>query len=75
MATHLNLVSSFFNVIHTVRILTINTLTYALNKIHSEASIKLLHVSTPGCLHQGTIQNKGVQGQHTNHGILSPFLK
>jgi hypothetical protein len=31
--------------------------------IHSEISIKLLHVSAPGCYHQGVIQNKGVQGQ------------
>jgi hypothetical protein len=33
---------------------------YALNKIYLEASIKLLHVSTPGCHRQGVILNKGV---------------
>jgi hypothetical protein len=48
---------------------------YAFNKIHSEASIKLLHVSAPGCHYQGVIQNKGVQGQHANLAIVSPFLK
>jgi hypothetical protein len=37
--------------------------TYALNKIHFEASISLLHVSALGCHHQGVIQNKGVRGQ------------
>jgi hypothetical protein len=31
---------------------------YVLNKIHSEASIKLLHVSAPECHHQGFILNK-----------------
>jgi hypothetical protein len=35
-------------------------LTYALNKIHSEAITKLLHVSAPLCHHQGIILNKGV---------------
>ena len=40
----------------------IHQLTYALNKIHLEASIELLHVSVPGFHRQGAIQNKGVQG-------------
>jgi hypothetical protein len=42
---------------------------FALNKIHSEASIKLLHVSAPGCHHQGVILNKAVQGQHGINNI------
>jgi hypothetical protein len=41
--------------------------TYALNKMHSEAIIKLRHVSAPGCHHQGVIQSKGVQGQHAHN--------
>jgi hypothetical protein len=49
--------------------------TYAFNKTHSEASIKLLHVSAPECHHQGVILNKGVQGQHAYLGIGSPLLK
>jgi hypothetical protein len=48
---------------------------YALNKTHSEASIKLLHVSAPGCHHQGFIQNKEVQAEHANLGIVSPLLE
>ena len=42
-----------------------NASTNALNKIHPEACIKFLHVSAPGCHHQGVILNKGVQGQDT----------
>ena len=34
--------------------------TYVLNKTYSEAIIKLLHVSAPGCHYQGVIQNKFV---------------
>jgi hypothetical protein len=49
--------------------------TYALNKVHSEAIIKLLHVLAPGCHHQGVIQNKGVTRPTANLGIVSPFLK
>jgi hypothetical protein len=45
--------------------------TYALHKIHSEANIKLLHVSASWCHHQGIIQNKGVQDQHSNLGTVS----
>ena len=33
---------------------------YALNKTHSEAIIKLPYVSALGCHHQGVIKNKGV---------------
>jgi hypothetical protein len=47
---------------------------YALNKIHSEAIIKLLHVSAPGCHHQGFIQNKGVTHPTANVGNESPSL-
>jgi hypothetical protein len=40
-------------------LLIINTsTTYALNKIHSEASIKLLHVSAPGCHHKANTRIK-----------------
>jgi hypothetical protein len=39
-------------------VMNIHQQTYALNKIHSEASMKLSHVSAPGCNHQGDIQNK-----------------
>jgi hypothetical protein len=45
--------------------------TYALNKIHSEASIKLLHVSALGCHHQGVTRNKGGQGQKVFLCILA----
>jgi hypothetical protein len=48
------LLSAYF-VIHSVHILTINAPNYALNKIHSDTSIKLLHVSAPECHHQGVI--------------------
>jgi hypothetical protein len=48
--------------------------TYALNKIHSQASIKLLHVLAPWCHHQGVIENKGVQDQQ-HLGIVSSVLK
>jgi hypothetical protein len=36
---------------------------YALNTTHPEACTEPLHVSAPGCHHQGVIQSKGVQGQ------------
>jgi hypothetical protein len=49
--------------------------TYAVNEIHSEASIKLVRVSAPGCHHQGIIQNKGVQGQHTSLSFVSRVWK
>jgi hypothetical protein len=35
---------------------------YALNKIHSEAIIKLLHVSAPGCYHQGVFAHVAKRG-------------
>jgi hypothetical protein len=47
-----------------LKILINTSPSYALNKICSEASTKLLHVSTPGCHHQGVIQSKEVEGQH-----------
>ena len=37
-------------------------------------SIKLLHVSAPGCYPQGDLYNKGIQAQHANVAIASPFL-
>jgi hypothetical protein len=46
--------------------------TYALNKIHSEAIIKFLHVSIPGCHHQGDIQNKGVIKPTANQALCLP---
>ena len=55
-----------------MHILTINN---ALNKTHSEAIIKLLHVSAPEWHNKGVIQNKGVIRQTANLGIVSPFLK
>jgi hypothetical protein len=36
---------------------------YAPNKMHSEASLKLLHVSASGSHHQGAILNKEIQSQ------------
>jgi hypothetical protein len=53
----------------------VHQLTYALHKIHSEASIKLLHVSTPGCHHQGVIQNNGTTRTTASLGTVSLFLK
>jgi hypothetical protein len=35
--------------------------------IHEQVK-KLLHVSAPGCHHQGFIQNKGVQAQNASVG-------
>jgi hypothetical protein len=52
-------------------LLLIHQSTYSLNKIYSEASIKLLHVSASGCHHQGVTQNKAVQGQHAYRGLYS----
>ena len=46
-----------------------------INKIHSEVSIKLLHVSAPRCHLQGVDLNEGVQGQHVYVGIVSSSLK
>lgn len=48
---------------------------YALNKIHSESVIKLLHVSTQEYHHQGIIKNKGVTRPAASLGVVSPFLK
>jgi len=36
-------------------------------------SIKLLHVSAPGCHPQGLVYNKGIQFQHAKLGIASRF--
>jgi hypothetical protein len=60
-------------VIHTVHMLTINTLTTnALNKIQFMTSIGLLHVSAAGC-HPGEVfKNKGINEQHANLGTPSP---
>jgi hypothetical protein len=49
--------------------------TYALNKVHLRISIKLLHVSAPGCHHQGIIQNKRVQAPAASVGIVTPVLE
>jgi hypothetical protein len=49
--------------------------TYALNKTHSEAIIKLLHVSAPRCHHQEVIQNKVESRPTANVGTVFPFLK
>jgi hypothetical protein len=64
-------------VIHTLRIVIISSVdkNYALNKIHSEASLKLLHISAQGCHHQGVIPNKDVKGQQPYIVIVLPLLK
>jgi hypothetical protein len=49
--------------------------TYALNKIQSNISMKLLHVSAPGRHNQGVIQDNGVQTQHANLGNASSVLE
>ena len=46
---------------------------YALNKIHSEASIELLHVSALWCHRQGVIQNKAAQGQQLIYVLCLPY--
>jgi hypothetical protein len=49
--------------------------TQALNKIHSKAIIKLLHVLALGCHHQGVIQNRGVTRPIANIRIVPSLLK
>jgi hypothetical protein len=49
--------------------------THSFNTTHSRTSIKLLHVSASGRHHQGVIQNKAVQAQYANLGIVSPLLE
>ena len=62
-----------FYIIHTVYILkSTHKPTYAFNKTHSEAIIKLLHISAQGCHHQGFMQNKGVQGQQLIYVLCVP---
>jgi hypothetical protein len=55
--------------------LLIHQPTYALNKIYSRTSLKFLHVLALGCHYHGVIQNKAVQAQHANLGIVSPLLE
>ena len=47
-------------------------LTFALNKIYSEETIKLLYVSAPGCHHQGVLQNKAVTRPTAKLCTLTP---
>ena len=49
-----------------------NQQTYAFNIAHSEAIIKLVHVSAPGCHHQGVTQNKGVTRPTANQVLCWP---
>jgi hypothetical protein len=49
--------------------------THALNEIWLMRSIKLLQVSVPGCHHQGIYQNKGIQSQYVNLGVVSHLLE
>jgi len=46
---------------------------YALNKIQFITSIKLLHVSVPGCHPQGFFKNKVIQVQYANLDMHRPY--
>jgi len=47
----------------------------ALNKIQFMTSIKVLQVSTPGCLHREVFQNKLIQAKYADVGAASPSLE
>jgi len=47
----------------------------ALNKIQFMTSIKVLHVSAQGFLHQGVFQNKLIEAEHANEGTASTSLE
>jgi hypothetical protein len=58
-------------------IIIIITPTYALNKIHSYAIIKLPHVSAPRCHYQAAVQNKGMwaQTRSSSYVALTQVIK
>jgi hypothetical protein len=56
------------------KITIIHQSAHALNKIHSRASIKRLHVSAQCCHHQQVVQKEEVQAQHPGAETCSSFV-